>query len=244
MLAQDPRPGAPLDPDPGDPPSILPRATPGSLLPRGFGSLDPADLDPAGRAALYGFPDPDASGDDRPALPPDHRHDYLRRHGAIARLDGAPCQACHTERQCLDCHSGALPPEANHPPGFIAFHAIEAARDASACVACHGAQTFCKNCHDGVRVGTRGPAAPVPGLRYHPASWLGAVPGPDHAIAARRDLWSCTSCHTERDCVDCHTNVNPHPPGWAATCRSLIDSNPRACVACHVDTARLRAICR
>ena len=207
-------------------------------MPKGFGPLDGAAV--RGGAQPYS---PGPRADPRVKAPDDHGQDYLERHGVVAKAQSSACSPCHLERECLDCHAGSKRDIELHPPGYLVFHALEARTNAASCDSCHSAQTFCKNCHDSVRAGTRGPAAPRASLRFHPPSWLGEVAGPNHADEARRNLRLCTSCHQERDCVECHTNVNPHPAGWRQRCRALLRADPRSCSACHADLSSLRTLC-
>jgi hypothetical protein len=208
------------------PPALLPPRAPGQLYDPSFGDLE----------ALISPPPP--------AAPPSHQGDFLRRHSALARADGAACLTCHRQQECLDCHNGALRPLALHPPGYLAWHAIEARKDAQSCASCHSPQTFCRQCHDLTRLGTDGPARPAPGLRVHPESWLGATPGPQHGHEARRNLTACASCHTEQDCLRCHVNLNPHPPAWRDTCARALRRNPAPCLRCHLDPDRIQTLCQ
>ena len=199
-------------------PELVPRVEPGQLLSRAFDS------------PTLGAPD-------------DHRGDFLRLHGAAARADAARCASCHTESACLRCHNDPAA-QAVHPPGFLAYHPIDARADAGSCVSCHAPQTFCKDCHQVARFAAGGPAQLAPGVGFHPASWLGLSPGPEHGREARRNLTSCTTCHTETDCVRCHAGINPHPPTWLRSCGRLVRSNASACARCHTDVERVIALCR
>lgn len=176
--------------------------------------------------------------------PADHRGDYLHRHGTAARANPERCASCHTENSCLRCHAGDAPPQKIHPPGFLAYHPIDAQNDPGSCGTCHAAETFCKDCHQLSRFTSSGGGQVAPGVGFHPASWLGGAPGPEHGRAARRDLTSCTSCHTEADCVQCHAGVNPHPPRWTGQCGKVMRANPKSCARCHTDMARLAGVCR
>ena len=53
---------------------------------------------------------------------------------------------------------------------------------------------------------------------------------------ARQALESCVSCHVERECLTCHSQVrgrgfSPHGPGFDG--ERLKRKNPGLCVACH-----------
>jgi hypothetical protein len=198
-------------------PELVPRVEPGQLLSDAFRS-------------------PSAE------RPDTHRGDFPTRHGVAARADAAACKTCHTEASCLGCHNDPSA-QAVHPPGFLAYHPIDARADAGSCASCHAPETFCKDCHQVARFTSSGPSQLAPGVGFHPASWLGVSPGPEHGRAARRNLTSCTTCHTETDCVRCHAGINPHPPGWTRSCGSLVRSNAQACARCHVDVQRVVRLC-
>ena len=60
---------------------------------------------------------------------------------------------------------------------------------------------------------------------------------------ARQTLESCVTCHTERDCLLCHSatagrHFNPHGPGFNA--ERLARRNPQTCSACHGRTIPTR----
>jgi hypothetical protein len=57
-----------------------------------------------------------------------------------------------------------------------------------------------------------------------------------HGQAARQSLETCVGCHTERDCLTCHSaqggrRFNPHGPGFDGA--RLKRKNPEMCTACH-----------
>lgn len=194
---------------------------------------------------LYGFRRPGEVSADLKAKPRDHRGDFDRRHGRAARANPRSCTSCHTEASCRACHDRTALPSSVHPPGYTAFHAIDARRDASSCSSCHTPQTFCRDCHMTAREGFRGRSAPPGGTKFHPNDWTRPGDHPTrHGREARANLTTCTSCHTEADCVSCHVGVSPHPPGFIAKCGRLLARNPRVCTTCHTDTARLDTLCR
>jgi hypothetical protein len=137
-----------------------------------------------------------------------------------------------------------------HPGDYLTTHVAQARRDSPRCTSCHQVSRFCAECH--ARLGLSTMSAPdVRAVeRYHPpnAVW---VEGPAlHAREAQRSMNACASCHAEDDCVTCHgalgigAGLSPHPPGFAAGCSALLDSNARACRTCHGDVEALRARCR
>jgi len=77
------------------------------------------------------------------------------------------------------------------------------------------------------------------GSGYHDAK-LAFILG--HGQTARQNLESCVSCHTERDCLACHSAVcgrrfNPQGPDFAA--ERLARKNPEMYLACHRSVAML-----
>ncbi|HSR43481.1 MAG TPA: cytochrome c3 family protein, partial [Longimicrobiales bacterium] len=60
-----------------------------------------------------------------------------------------------------------------------------------------------------------------------------------HGQAARQSLESCASCHTQRQCLQCHSTfgafqVNPHGADFDA--RRAWERNPGVCLACHLES--------
>jgi hypothetical protein len=170
-----------------------------------------------------------------------HDHEWLTRHRWVAADSGPLCAECHTENDCADCHDGRVRPIRVHPGDYLTTHSVLARRDADACTSCHAPSQFCTECH--ARLGIARIAAPDVRSpdRLHPptAVWLGSANL--HGREARRALETCTSCHAESDCVDCHASgslggstSSPHPPGFPG-CRTMLETNARACVTCHGD---------
>jgi hypothetical protein len=179
-----------------------------------------------------------------------HGGDFVTRHGAVGTTMASYCASCHAESFCSDCHQGAVTPLVFHPGNYVLTHAVDARRNAPACDSCHRAQSFCVGCHERSGVGARRSdfVSGDPLRRFHPAGF-GAEGG--HGREARRNLQSCTSCHREDFCVQCHSagavgagapRINPHPPGWrgSARCEALAKRNRRMCLRCHIgeDEAR------
>jgi hypothetical protein len=182
----------------------------------------------------------------------EHGNDWLYRHRDVAGNDPSRCSGCHAIRECQGCHDGRLRPRNIHPSDWLSAHAVAAKQDGLSCNSCHRQQTFCLSCHQRLGLGSSG--APVNmasrGALHPPASvWTTGPVGPQHhATQARRNLSQCVSCHQERDCVRCHatgavggpgigspfgSQLNPHPPGFAASCSSYWSQNPRPCLVCH-----------
>lgn len=150
-------------------------------------------------------------------------------HGVLAAAEPQQCESCHTRRFCADCHDAPASP-GFHPPNFTAQHASAAYGRRLECSTCHETRTFCRSCHIQQGMGAEGRLDPG----FHDAQpiWLLR-----HAQAARQELESCTSCHTQKDCLQCHSQlgafgVNPHGPNFDAA--RVQKRNPLICFACHV----------
>ncbi len=176
-----------------------------------------------------------------------HGADFAKHHTQEARQNGATCNACHDQSECLACHQGVTKPMDFHAGNYLLTHAVEARRGTPDCSACHRTESFCVACHERAGLGTRGDTqfnSVDPGRAFHPAGWATKGVGPNrHAIEAKKNITSCTSCHREEDCLTCHSaepgnamHASPHPPGWrgSAKCRAMDRRNRRMCLRCHI----------
>ena len=154
---------------------------------------------------------------------------FLRSHAAPAASDPAGCASCHTQPFCTECHQAPERP-VFHDPDYVTRHAADAWSQNSECATCHNVQVFCRSCH--VQSGFEGQWRLGPG--YHDAQPLWLL---RHGQAARQSLESCSSCHQQRECLQCHSQagafrVNPHGEGFDA--RRAWEKNPLICSACHL----------
>jgi len=160
-----------------------------------------------------------------------HGDDFAGGHSQRAAAAPATCAGCHVRADCLDCHRpDAARAAGYHPPGFLARHPAAAYGREASCSDCHNVGNFCTSCH--ARAGLKA-AAGLLRSGYHDANRFFAV---GHGGAARQSLETCVSCHTERDCLPCHSALggrrfNPHGPGFDPN--RLIKKNPQVCTACH-----------
>jgi hypothetical protein len=122
------------------------------------------------------------------------------------------------------------PAAAFHPPNYAYRHSAEAYNRRLDCASCHNTRVFCRDCHEQAGFGSEGRL----NRGFHDAEpvWLLR-----HGQAARQTLESCASCHGQRDCMQCHSEVgsfriNPHGSGFDA--RRAQRRNPRVCFACHL----------
>ena len=164
--------------------------------------------------------------------PATHGKDFIDAHAAPANANPGSCAGCHVREQCLDCHRpNAAARTGYHPPDYLQRHPVAAYARETSCSDCHNTGQFCQQCHAqaGLRssgtLGTRG--------TFHDAGTTFVV---GHGQAARQSLESCVSCHTERDCLACHSatggrRFNPHGPGFDA--ERMRKQNSQMCTACH-----------
>ncbi len=186
----------------------------------------------------------------------DHSANWGKRHKDVAGANSALCASCHTQAQCQNCHDGKLRPRNQHPGDWLSAHPQAARQDNPRCVSCHQLQSFCADCHRRVGVAQDSPSANRrAGRRFHPAPnvWTTAPRSPQHhAWEAQRNLNSCVACHSERDCASCHATkgvrggqgINPHPLGFASSCRAAFSRNPRPCLVCHSSSDQRLGPCR
>ncbi len=163
--------------------------------------------------------------------PATHLADFSDIHAQPATSSQQTCQGCHTRPQCLDCHRGT--PERTpqyHPQTFLERHPAAAYARETNCSDCHNPAAFCQSCH--VQAGLGSPKGALK-AGYHDAYPQFLL---QHGQAARQSLETCTSCHTERDCLSCHSALygrgfNPHGPGFDP--QKLLKANPQMCTVCH-----------
>jgi hypothetical protein len=157
-----------------------------------------------------------------------HPPRFDRAHAELARAGTLTCEGCHAQSMCSSCHSGERS-RLYHAPNFVMRHAANAYGRELDCASCHNAEAFCRACHRTAGIGARGTGA----ASYHTAQpqWL-----LQHGHAARQNLPTCTSCHQQRDCMQCHSTlgwgVNPHGPGFDAA-RLWKQAKPM-CLRCHL----------
>lgn len=158
-----------------------------------------------------------------------HPPGFATRHGPAASSDRLSCQGCHETRSfCTQCHDGEER-RRFHPPDFAVRHPTDAYAQRADCASCHSREGFCGACHQ--RVGLQ--SAGRRDVAYHTAQPLWLI---QHGRAARQGMQTCTTCHVQRDCTQCHAvtgwAVNPHGPGFDAA--RMASRNAQMCRACHV----------
>jgi hypothetical protein len=164
--------------------------------------------------------------------PTSHGLDFSELHAEPASARPQSCSGCHTRADCLSCHrpDAADAAPGYHPAGFLTSHPAAAYTRESSCSDCHNQGQFCANCH--LNAGLVSPGR-LRGAGYHDAKQSFLL---NHGQAARQNLESCVSCHSERDCLTCHSatggrRFNPHGPGFDPG--TLLRKNSSMCSACH-----------
>jgi len=131
--------------------------------------------------------------------PADHGPAWRARHGIEAETAEVSCGSCHTKESCLNCHEGENLDRNVHPLGFAVNHPLYARGNKENCYTCHEEQSFCIDCHEAKMVIPRTHAS---------AGWSNATTGGSHKMAAKLDLDSCLSCHSDAEgdpvCAACH----------------------------------------
>lgn len=163
--------------------------------------------------------------------PLNHGNFFLEQHAVEAAAAPQTCAGCHVRSDCLDCHIpgvGAGSP-GYHGNGFLTRHPAAAYARESSCSDCHNPAQYCAACHASAGLVAERRLS----VGYHDAKQAFIL---GHGPAARQNLESCVSCHTERDCVTCHSALggrrfNPHGQDFDAD--RLRRRNPEMCTACH-----------
>ena len=136
-----------------------------------------------------------ASEDLRPG---DHKMDWSKSHGMSSQLV-QDCKTCHSENSCLGCHQGDNLDRRVHPLNFMNNHSLSAKGNKDNCYTCHEELSFCSDCHRQELVLPR---------NHNTAGWSNLSNGGRHARAAKLDLDTCQSCHSDTNgepiCAQCH----------------------------------------
>lgn len=163
----------------------------------------------------------------QPPAPSSHSFEWRAQHASEASASPEQCATCHVRADCLDCHrpDAASPAGGYHPADFLQGHPAASYNRQTECSTCHNPGQFCQACHQQAGLVSEGRDI---GAGYHDGNrnFIGG-----HSQVARQNLESCVACHTERDCLRCHTRFNPHGPDFDA--EKWRNANPTVCLACH-----------
>lgn len=187
-------------------------------------------------------------------------------HGEQARATDASCSTCHTRERCTSCHVegersevvAAIPraPEGMSLPTFEARYPTPASHEAEewleqhgprasveACSTCHARQD-CTSCHSAPgptvvaeladRSETGAPGAGVG--RRAPGSHDSPFFSTEHAALAATSPESCSTCHAQSFCTDCHASEAGsgfHPDNFTTRHASAAYGARMECSNCH-----------
>ncbi|MEO7085657.1 MAG: cytochrome c3 family protein [Gemmatimonadaceae bacterium] len=158
-----------------------------------------------------------------------HPPGFIRVHRTMAASGELNCASCHAQRFCSDCHAGEKVTRKYHPNDFVSTHAPQAYSRETDCASCHSTEAFCRACHRQTGLAAKTNARSTV---FHNAQALWLL---QHGRAARQDLPSCTTCHQQTYCMQCHSDlgarINPHGPGFDAA--RMASKNPGMCLTCH-----------
>lgn len=159
-----------------------------------------------------------------------HPPGFGTTHGPAAASGTLQCEGCHARSYCSTCHAAERTTRRYHPANFLSTHAPQAYGRDTDCSACHNPQAFCRACH--LQAGLAVQRSTQRSATFHNAQPLWLLM---HGRAARQDLPSCTTCHQQTYCMQCHSQlgarINPHGPGFDAA--RMAARNSRICLACH-----------
>jgi hypothetical protein len=157
-----------------------------------------------------------------------HPAGFDTQHKAAAGSGRLDCLGCHKQSECSSCHEGSGTRK-YHASDFMSRHATSAYGQDQTCTSCHRTETFCRSCHQQTNAGASGTRNGA----VHTAQPMWLL---QHGQAARQGLNGCTSCHQQKDCLQCHSNlgwsVNPHGSGFDASKMSA--RNKAVCRTCHL----------
>jgi len=189
----------------------------------------------------------------------------IEEHGSKAGSGIARCATCHTSNRCAACHVdtareeiaalAAAPEGMELPPtyaryvapashvgeGWLATHQETASR--SACATCHTSDS-CMSCHvapvpDAVASLPRRDQVVAPGVqvvRHPPESHGSFFFMKTHPVSAASQGRTCTTCHAESFCVECHDGPSRggyHPPQFVARHQAEAFGRDAECATCH-----------
>ncbi|HEY0673273.1 MAG TPA: cytochrome c3 family protein [Longimicrobiales bacterium] len=201
-----------------------------------------------------------------PQPPSHKQADFLQAHARTDLSGVASCATCHTAESCSRCHANArdvkviaalgnnelvtglvagkkavYPEPPDHKrAGFAESHGALAEANVQRCSNCH-TREGCLQCHSGRVAADEIAALPLrdvaPGVdmpargRVHPANFATA-----HGNTAGANGESCTSCHAESFCSDCHQGADSrkfHPANFVSRHAQAVYAGETECSSCH-----------
>jgi hypothetical protein len=170
-------------------------------------------------------------------VPADHQDQaFPLAHGVAATRDVARCGSCHARPSCLACHTGGgasrviaqLPMPTPGGAGGVELQnrpaRLRTLPPASPDAAVEQPQ--------------QGPQPVRHAVRVHPAGYQTG-----HAGQAASGVLSCSGCHAQRFCSDCHAGENRrrfHPANFVVRHSATSYGRETSCASCH----NTEAFCR
>ncbi|MDX2086473.1 MAG: cytochrome c3 family protein [Kofleriaceae bacterium] len=173
----------------------------------------------------------------------------FRCHAHDAARDRRNCDACH-----VDLEDSRTLPQTHlvHDGNWVRDHGTRAASSGDACQSCH-AERFCASCH-----GQTVPVLPSKlrlGDPFSPSVHRAGFSA-RHALEARADPGTCTTCHAPDRCASCHLargvagleRRSPHPAGWVGLASAdnqhgrEARRDPAACASCHDGAGQMMCV--
>jgi nitrate/TMAO reductase-like tetraheme cytochrome c subunit len=164
-----------------------------------------------------------------------HVDEGHKKRSAATVAGMSACMTCHdgaaAPRTCVTCHNGGSPlsisgAAAKTHSAYDYGPAIRVAnRD---CARCHGAETKCKACHNGL-------------VLPHPRAF---VDGGHARMAAFEGRQRCLKCHTMKWCGNdrCHHSFSAHnATAWRTGHQTGTSAN---CGGCHMSWSRRGSFCK
>ncbi len=162
------------------------------------------------------------------------------------------CEGCHDiedDENCDMCHSNVdnAGDYLRHQYTVLFSHGPHLAKEAS-CTACHGDPAMaqpsfpgkpdCRKCHTTVDDYQDCRMCHASGFELRPVdhgpAWINT-----HGADARFDQQSCSQCHTENTCQECHAgdNVRPRSHTLNYAYNHALDARGKTidCITCHAD---------
>ena len=151
------------------------------------------------------------------------------------------CLPCHQpETFCSDCHAGDNILGNVHNLNYRFNHGLDAKSKEMECQSCHDFQTFCEPCH--------AEEGAIP-LNHLNREWNPQINTEPHAEAARLDIESCASCHSDNPSTCSQPGCHRDGDGIQGTDPLMHDSSIKdlghgpwhddpnfTCFQCHIDT--------
>ena len=158
---------------------------------------------------------------------------WALNHRAEAKGNAIDCNACHAQKDCLECHKSGFADEMGefgnnminvHRDDFQISHPIPARTNQNLCSSCHESR-FCNDCHNEWRFKTGNIGSPS----HRRSFGLGFDNADIDAIHAGIDnTLQCDSCHLQ-------SSVAPDFHSWSIGHAREARKSLITCQACHPD---------